>query len=32
MNPELRRKTDKGDIVREKAPAPVLEGMEMDFP
>jgi stage III sporulation protein SpoIIIAA len=26
LNPELRRKTDKGDIVREKAPAPVLEG------
>jgi len=26
LNPELRRKTDKGDIVHEKAPAPVLEG------
>ncbi len=26
LNPELRRKTDKGDIIREKAPAPILEG------
>ncbi len=31
LNPELRKKTDKGKIIREKAPAPVLEGVGNGF-